>query len=195
MRVEKRKTPKLFVDFENVQIMNERRKYVEDEMVEMCRAGTLCLTDLMQQGLPLIDLIAQVIWGNAIVDGNSVSGLPVPREIENWRVTIECIPDRADTIKWKRGTRVADYVDWRGHGTSRRRTVMEDDIVDLECTRAEMNLKDAWQLMRRAGENCAPVRSVRRQESVWQYREVMKEKTPTDNTRGPGRPRVADARI
>lgn len=156
-----------------------RRQYVEETMVELAKAGTLCVTDLMNQAQPVADLAGQVILGQEIIDHKQKLGKRVPRELSTYQVRVRSL--NGETVKWCRdmvpGAPIqkgrAEYYDGQDKPLAAYR-VMEE-WVDTEQCDVMLDLPDAWLCLRQTGKFCRRCPREARQAKEWKCEEVRPE--------------------
>lgn len=89
----------MFPKLEDIQRDDLRREYVKEELVRMAEAGTLWMTEVMNQRALAYQHIGDVFLGHGLVDDPESStpakrhqvGFDIPQELEEYRVLITSI--------------------------------------------------------------------------------------------------------
>ena len=182
-------------------------------LLEQAAAKTLSVTAWLTQPPRLRDAAGMIVLGQKLVSAelgalqavaraeNPVGGAPVPRELADFRVTVECI-NRCSDDKDK----LFHIVTWiddpttRGFQMSRRSALigeedgargaelLEENHPRLEADeqgRAELSLRDAWLCLSQAGEGCVYAKRPDHRWRVWRYREIPKAPLPPPTPKPP----------
>jgi hypothetical protein len=216
---------KLFPDARQFGNYTALRKYVSQRLVDMANAGTLFLTDCLNQGEPVNSIVGDVILGYAIENQEHQTGQHVPLELEEYRVKIRAIPhlvqidiehpdgsfssrfeEQVTPIAYRLGSEQADdsdvYPAARLHNVgagNRDGTPMisyRPRIIETGKTEVTLPLKHAVWCLRGQGKNVK--RAVRRavQRLWWNVEEVPPwEVKPVEEKRGPGRPKKQQPQV
>ncbi len=188
--------PILFPNWRMLPSRDELFDYLKQGLEKMAEEGTLSVTALHNQPVPVPDYCGMIIMGNRFAEGNDrMIGAIIPRVLKNYRVKIRARKEGA-TIGWKLGRESGRTLDV-GYGAIKK---YEDVYTTSNLTEAELALDDAWVCLHQHGAHCVSARSRRRQEKLWMFEEVLPEveATPVDgdiaeesppHRRKPGRPR------
>ena len=181
---------RLFPDYENEKTLSTRRRYIRDEMLRMISEGDFYLTEVMNQRPAVKQACNEVIFGHGVDDGSMggergshVTTFPIDPKIRNHQVLIESI--RGENVKYLDGVREIEGI-IVGHQTKHEVRQTEDNWVDMETTKAKLNLREAWLCLKFHGENVTRSNSQWDKDNLWKYREVKQDR-PVDKKQNPKR--------
>lgn len=168
--------PNLFPEFHS-RGANHRREYVAECLVEMCRAKTLFLTDVINQPTQIADMAGQVILGHEYISARQHQGRRVPEAIATHRVRLRSlIPGKG--ITWCRDMVPGELIVKRGSinddGHPARYRI-EEEWAGYKEDVADLLLADAWIALRANGKYCRPAKTQSRQQKEWWFEEVRPE--------------------
>jgi len=193
----------------------ELNGYIRDELVKMAEAGTLVITDILQQPGRVWMAAGMAILGQVVNPETKVMTVDqqsIPPQLQTYSITVKSIVrkrtlekdgqkveiEECSPIRWK-SSQLRPRTVMGARGSAKTNTQMVENtwmepFVDGEpVTEAELYLRDAWLCLRQGGEFCnhAPREGIRFKK--WLYREVRAEpleqsETPEKGTARPNMP-------
>ena len=204
-----RKTPYLFPQwmFYERQSRTDQFDYVSERLVELADEGSLSVTDLHNQPMPLPTIAGMIILGLEFAEASNemVSASYVPPSLQDYEVRILSrerhikrvfgegkdsetkTETRKESISWKIGREPAGFhsVDRGGKGARCRLfrdayMKFSEDVFD-----ATFPLPTAWNILHQNGAHCVSAKRKDKQERLWKYAEVMPETAPSQKSASP----------
>lgn len=170
----------------------EQRAYLKEELIKLAQAGTLCVTDIMNQPQGVGDACGMIILGQIFREGRMESE-PVPSVLEEYLVKLRPLAGR-DEVAWKSGRESIGTVA-RGQG----KVELFQDVYEYAKPGPDgtvsLRLPIAWKALRQYGANCRKCRRVSARPDVWRFEEVRPQQQETADAALPpsARRRVRDA--
>lgn len=168
----------LFPEFSRQSSAHQRREYISRCMVELIERGEFWLSEVMNQELSAMTVAGEVIFGRGISDGSDGyeagtpinGGIHVPQEIAAHKVTISA-KDGKRPIRYADGSRPMVGV-VAGQRRQFRVPQLEKNWVELKTSKADLGLREAWLLLKQAGEYVAFGGTKEDQDVNWLYSEA-----------------------
>ena len=167
----------LFPEYTGKRSQSERRDYVAGVLVDLIERGEFWLTEVMNQDEAPRQTAGDVIFGHGVSDGSDggesgrhSTSFYVPDQIKSHKVTLFS-RDGKTPVRYVDGTRpVVGVVP----GSRRRHKVpqFEDNVIDTKQPRVELPVREAWLVLKRAGEFVAFGATADDQKANWLYSEV-----------------------
>lgn len=187
------RAPQLFGAAGNYRDDYELREYVAEEMIAMAEAGTLCVTDLMNQPPRISEQVGNVILGREVQpeDRKMLTDGYVPEQLSEYKVKLRAlnghktallkIPARQRGRIFKGAASVPTYA-----GETKEIPFDPHGILELR-------LPEAWRVLRFCGANCRKFKRTTAQAMYWRCEEVMPERAETADGESPRRRKAANA--
>jgi len=165
------RAPTLFAGVANYKNEWELRDYLTDEMVAMAEAGTLSVTDLMNQEPRTAEICGQILLGHeSREDGTMMQGQDVPSELADYMVKLKSI-NNAPSVYFKRSARMSGRA-YRRRGSVAMYSAETAEVPFPSDGVLEMKLPEAWRVLRFCGANCRKVKRTTAQSRMWRCEEV-----------------------
>lgn len=173
--------PNLFPEVNRFPRWSDRRDYVQEVMVRLAKNNELYLTDLYNQSLELKDMSGMILLGQDINEKQVVSAL-IPDELLNYKVKLKLINGHEE-ILYKKGKRVYRT---KVMAKNKKIDVYEDIFETLYGNDEgilELNIRDAWLVLRQVGKLCRRAKTQKAQETLWKCEEVKPVPKPTEKSK------------
>lgn len=183
----------LFPVFDRKRNYHEKREYVQTVMMKLAEEDDLYLSELMDYGGSIRDLVGDILLGFSY-DNNSQTHQPPEPELREHRVKILPVSKEDKKIRWKSGRRItrrSKIISGTARGS---KAVTTDEPIWHNSEHDTFALPDAYKILKQSGLpiKCNVNRGRKRNGMVVEvppWVEYGEDEKPNTASKGPGRPR------